>query len=170
MGIWREVCVQTELFDLGQEEKRIRGYAANSGALVAFQGMVREFNHSNAQLNTQSNAPEMSPVTSLFLEHYPTVTENEIERIVDQAAERWPLSAVQVIHRVGFLHANEPIVLVICCAEHRADAFASAQFIMDCLKTQAPFWKREHHADGQTHWVESKNADADAHKRWENIP
>ena len=73
-----------------------------------------------------------------------------------------------MIHRVGLLYANEPIVLVIVCTEHRTDAFAAAQFIMDYLKTQAPFWKREHHADGQAHWVEAKISDADAQTRWES--
>ena len=154
MSIWREVRVQTGLFDLGVEEKNMRTRAPNAGALVAFQGMVREFNQNS------------SPITSLFLEHYPTVTENEIERIIDEAMMRWQLLAVQVVHRVGVLHASEPIVLVMCCAEHRADAFHCAQFMMDYLKTQAPFWKREHHADGQAHWVQAKNSDVDAQTRW----
>lgn len=162
MTIWRAVRVQTELFDLGVEEKNIRTHALNAGALVAFQGMVREFN--------RYDLPNTASITSLFLEHYPTVTENEIERIVDDTSTRWQLSAVQVIHRVGLLHANEPIVLVLVCAEHRADAFAAAQFIMDYLKTQAPFWKREHHADGHAHWVVAKTSDAEAQARWESSP
>lgn len=160
MAIWREVRVQTELFDLGVEEKNIRAHALDAGALVAFQGMVREFN--------RYDLPNTASITSLFLEHYPSVTENEIERIINQASTRWQLSAVQVIHRVGLLYANEPIVLVIVCTEHRTDAFAAAQFIMDYLKTQAPFWKREHHADGQAHWVEAKISDANAQTRWES--
>ena len=94
------------------------------------------------------------------------MTESEIERIIDEAAARWPLSVVQVIHRVGLLHASEPIVLVMVCAEHRAEAFNAAQFIMDYLKTQAPFWKREHHADGSEAWVEAKASDQQASERW----
>lgn len=160
MTLWRKVRVQTELFDLGVEEKHTRTNAPNAGALVAFQGMVREFN--------RYDLPNSSHITSLFLEHYPTVTENEIERIIDDANAHWQISAVQVIHRVGHLQASEPIVLVIVCAEHRTDAFAAAQFIMDYLKTQAPFWKREHHADGCTHWVTAKISDAQAQARWES--
>lgn len=162
MEIWREVRIQTALFDLGQEEKNIRAQAPNSGALVAFQGMVREFNSSGA-----SNPLSIS---SLFLEHYPIVTEKEIDRTIDEASIRWRLLAAQVIHRVGVLHASEPIVLVLICAEHRVDAFQSAQFIMDCLKTQIPFWKREQYSDGQSHWVEAKHSDADAQKTWVQTP
>lgn len=159
MGIWREVRIQAELFDLGIEEKNIRIHAKNSGALVAFQGMVREFN--------QPDTTNQSNISSIFLEHYPIITEKEIERVIDEAINRWALQAVQVIHRVGTLHASEPIVLVITCSKHRIDAFHSAQFIMDFLKTQVPFWKREHHADGKSHWVEAKHSDADAQKKWE---
>lgn len=150
---WREVRIQTQPFSLGKEEPRLRAQAHNAGALVAFQGMVREFDHAQS-------------LHALFLEHYDGVTESEIERIIDEAAARWPLSAVQVIHRVGLLHASEPIVLVMVCAEHRAEAFNAAQFIMDYLKTQAPFWKREHHADGSEAWVEAKASDQQASERW----
>ena len=152
-AVWREVRVQPQTFSLGAEEPRIRQYSHNAGALVAFQGMVREFDQAHS-------------LRALFLEHYEGVTEAEIERIIDQAAQRWPLSAVQVIHRVGLLHAAEPIVLVQVCAEHRAEAFNAAQFIMDYLKTQAPFWKREHHADGTEAWVAAKDSDQQASNRW----
>ncbi len=161
MGTWRAIDIQTELFDMGVEERHVRTHASNAGALVAFQGMVRELN--------QSDEPQMPAIQSLFLEHYPTVTENEIDRIIDEASTRWHILAVRVIHRVGLLHSSEPIVLVVVCAEHRNDAFHSAQFIMDYLKTQAPFWKREHHIDGQAHWVQPKQADADAQIRWKDV-
>ena len=151
--IWREVRIQTHEFSLGEEEPRIRQYAHNAGALVAFQGMVREFDQAQS-------------LQALFLEHYEGVTEAEIERIMDEAATRWPLLAAQVIHRVGLLHASEPIVLVQVCAEHRAEAFSAAQFIMDYLKTQAPFWKREHRTDGSEAWVAAKNSDQQASERW----
>ena len=150
---WREVRIQTQAFQLGVEEPRLREHAHNAGALVAFQGMVRELDCAQS-------------VQSLFLEHYDGVTESEIERIIDEAVVRWSLSAVQVIHRVGLLHASEPIVLVMVCAEHRAEAFNAAQFIMDYLKTQAPFWKREHRADGSKAWVEAKTSDQQASERW----
>ena len=150
---WREVRIQTQPFSLGEEESRLRAQAHNAGALVAFQGMVREFDHAQS-------------LRALFLEHYDGVTESEIERIIDEAAARWPLSAVQVIHRVGLLNASEPIVLIMVCAEHRAEAFSAAQFIMDYLKIQAPFWKREHHADGSETWVETKASDQQASERW----
>lgn len=150
---WREVRIQTQPFSLGEEEARLRSHAHNAGALVAFQGMVREFDHAQS-------------LRALFLEHYDGVTESEIERIIDEAAARWPLSAVQVIHRVGLLNASEPIVLIMVCAEHRAEAFSAAQFIMDYLKIQAPFWKREHHADGSETWVETKASDQQASERW----
>ena len=151
--IWREVRIQTHEFSLAEEEPRIRQNAHNAGALVAFQGMVREFDHAQS-------------LQALFLEHYKGVTEAEIERIMDEAATRWPLLAAQVIHRVGLLHASEPIVLVQVCAEHRAEAFSAAQFIMDYLKTQAPFWKREHRTDGSAAWVAVKDSDQQASDRW----
>lgn len=150
---WYQVRIQEAEFSLGDEEQQLRQHAHNAGALVAFQGMVREWDCTPA-------------VQALFLEHYAGVTEAEIERIVRLAAERWALSAAQVIHRVGLLRASEPIVLVMVCAEHRAEAFWAAEFIMDYLKTQAPFWKREHRADGSEQWVSAKTSDQQASERW----
>ena len=159
MMMWQNIRVQTEVFDLGVEEKILRNYAGDCGALVAFVGLVREFN---------AGMDDTSAVQSLFIEHFPTVTENEIARIISDAQKQWPISAVTVIHRVGQLLASEPIVLVITASAHRAEAFEAAQFIMDFLKTQAPFWKREDHADGHQHWVEAKASDAQAQNRWSN--
>lgn len=156
-AFWRDVRIQTQAFDLGEEERDIRQYARDAGALVAFQGMVREFDHGEADTR----------VERLFLEHYPEVTENEIARIIDEAANRWPLSAARVIHRVGELHAADVIVLVLVCARHRHDAFAAAAFIMDYLKTQAPFWKKEHWANGEQHWVQAKTSDTEAAQEWQ---
>ena len=157
---WSEVRVQTDAFELAEEERRIRQYAPNAGALVIFQGMVREFNHHLEQ--------DHNPIEALFLEHYPEVTEAEITRIIETAAQRWDILAVQVIHRVGKLYADEVIVLVSVCAEHRTAAFAAAEFVMDYLKTQAPFWKREHYADGAAHWVPPKASDQQALQNWQN--
>lgn len=150
---YRQISIQTETFDLALEEHNISIHSADAGALVLFKGMVREFDHDSA-------------ITHLYIQHYPQVTENEISRIVDEAAARWDISAVRVIHRVGELSAADAIVLVITCARHRKDAFAAAEFIMDYLKTQAPFWKREHFVDGSTKWVEAKHTDAQAAERW----
>ena len=103
----------------------------------------------------------------LFLEHYPEVTENEITRIVETAAQRWPLNACTVVHRVGSLAADDQIVLVLAASEHRKAAFAAAEFIMDYLKTEAPFWKKEIFSDGLERWVEAKQSDAEAVSQWE---
>ena len=154
---WQKVSIQTDPFDLGKEEIALRQHAGDAGALVAFQGMVREFDHGKTE----------ERVAGLFLEHFPEVTESEIERIIHEAAQRWSLSAIRVIHRVGVLHANEVIVLVMVCSRHRRDSFAAAEFIMDYLKTQAPFWKREALANGAQKWVEVKHSDAQAVQRWQ---
>ncbi|UDM16778.1 molybdenum cofactor biosynthesis protein MoaE [Vogesella sp. XCS3] len=148
-----DITIQTALFDLGAEEAMLRAQAGDAGALVAFQGMVR--GHDAA-----------IPLTALFLEHYPGVTEAEICRIAEDAAARWPLTAVRVIHRVGSLAPGEGIVLVLVASGHRAAAFAGAAFLMDYLKTEAPFWKREHFADGSLRWVDAKASDDDAAARW----
>ena len=155
--MWQDIRIQTEIFDLGAEEKFLRNRAGDCGALVVFQGMVREWN---------ALAQDTQSVQTMFLEHFPEVTENEIAHIISDARSRWQMSGVTVIHRVGYLHPAEPIVLVMVASAHRADAFASTQFIMDYLKTQAPFWKREDYADGQKHWVDAKTSDAQAQQRW----
>lgn len=147
------ITVQQETFDLGHEEQALRTRAGDAGALVAFQGMVRAHD-------------EATPLSTLFLEHYPGVTEAEITRIAEQAAQRWPISACRVIHRVGPLGPGEPIVLVIIAAGHRAAAFAAAEYLMDYLKTEAPFWKREDFATGEQRWVEAKDSDDAARERW----
>ncbi|TDR31533.1 molybdenum cofactor biosynthesis protein MoaE [Hydromonas duriensis] len=157
-AFWRDIRIQTEAFDLGEEERELRQYAHDAGALVAFQGMVREFDYEE----------DAKRVDYLFLEHYPEVTENEMARIIDEASNRWTLSGVRVIHRVGELRATDVIVLVLICSRHRKDAFAAAEFIMDYLKTQAPFWKREHLANGEQHWVEAKANDTQALQKWQN--
>ncbi|MCQ4143280.1 MULTISPECIES: molybdenum cofactor biosynthesis protein MoaE [Vogesella] len=148
-----DITVQTAAFDLGAEELALRAHAGDAGALVAFQGMVRAHD-------------EAVPLAALFLEHYPGVTEAEIRRIAEQAAARWPVSACRVIHRVGALAPGEPIVLVLIAAGHRAGAFAAAEYLMDYLKTQAPFWKREDFVDGSSRWVEAKASDDAACGRW----
>lgn len=154
--MWHEVRVQTEVFDLGQEEQRFRTHSGDSGAVVAFMGLVREFDlHNHA-------------VTSLYLEHFPELTEQSMLDIIKQAQNRWPLSAVQIIHRVGQLNAQEPIVLVLVACAHRRAAFDAAQFVMDVLKSQALLWKREHFSDGTSQWVDVKPSDTEAAASWRN--
>lgn len=148
------VVVQEAGFSLADEEAALRREAGDAGALVAFQGMVRGHD-------------EAVPLAALRLEHYPGVTEDEITRIAEQAARRWLVSSCRVIHRVGRLTVGEPIVLVLVAASHRRDAFAAAEFLMDYLKTEAPFWKREEFVDGHTRWVEAKASDDAARERWE---
>lgn len=161
MTAYLQVQIQTESFSLGHEEQALLSHARNAGALVAFQGMVREFENL-----AQADASQPS-VQGLFLEHYPHVTEAEIERIMRQALERWPFSAMKVIHRVGTLALHEPIVLVLVYAEHRQAAFAAAEFVMDYLKNQAPFWKKELFSDQSSEWVAAKQSDAAALARWQ---
>ena len=148
-----QIRVQTTPFDLATEEAQLRVRAGDAGALVAFQGMVRAFDQAVA-------------LTHLFVQHYPGVTEREIQRLLATASERWVLQAVQVIHRVGVLAVGEAIVLVLVAARHRQAAFEAASYVMDQLKTQAPFWKQEHFADGSARWVALKAQDVQAAARW----
>jgi len=104
-------------------------------------------------------------VTELFLEHYPGMTEKALEQIAEQARERWPLLAVEIVHRVGALSVTEPIVFVGVSSKHRHAAFEACAFIMDVLKTRAPFWKRETTPEG-SHWVEARESDQNAAFRW----
>lgn len=152
---WQSIRVQTDAFDMGAETQNLQTHAGDCGALVVFMGLVREF-------DVRDN-----PVQALYLEHFAGVTERTIEQIVEQARARWDLSAATVIHRVGALHAHESIVLVLVASAHREAAFLAAQYIMDVLKTTAPFWKKEQFADGSAEWVHAKSTDADASARWD---
>ncbi|BEV71226.1 MULTISPECIES: molybdenum cofactor biosynthesis protein MoaE [unclassified Paludibacterium] len=140
-------------FDLAAEEAALTALAGDAGAVVAFVGKVRGL-----------DGPQ--PLSSMFLEHYPGVTESEITRIAETAAQRWPVLACRVVHRVGHLAPGENIVLVLMASSHRQAAFSAAEFLMDYLKTEAPFWKRECFADGSSHWVAAKVSDDDACQRW----
>ena len=147
------IRVQREIFDTGQELARLTGDRTDIGAAVTFTGLVRDFN-------------EGSEVTSLTLEHYPGMTEKELQNIERQALERWDLQASLIIHRYGKMELGEPIVLVITASEHRQDAFEAAQFLMDWLKTKAPFWKLEADDQGQSDWVSERASDQKAAARW----
>ena len=143
------VRIQKEVFDLAQEVALLAQGAP--GAVASFTGYVR--------------AEE--GLTALTLEHYPGMTEREILRHVEEAEKRWPLAGVTVIHRIGELKPGEAIVLVAVAAQHRQEAFAACEFLMDHLKTRAPFWKKEV-KHGATQWVEAKASDDAATDRWKN--
>lgn len=148
-----EIRIQTEAFDAAAEQQVLMHRTANSGAAVSFTGFVR-------------GRDGAVPLAALELEHYPVVTESEIARIIDTAARRWPLEACAVVHRVGRLKTGEAIVWVCAASAHRKAAFAAAEFVMDYLKTEAPFWKKEIFSDGTEHWVEAKQSDRAALDKW----
>ena len=142
-----KVSVQKEDFDLGAEVRAI-SKKSTIGAVASFVGLVRE--------------------VRMSLEHYPGMTESAIRKIVDQAASRWQVMDCTVIHRYGELEPNDQIVLVAVASAHRGDAFAACEFIMDYLKTRAPFWKKEHRAEAAATWVEARVADDEAAERWKS--
>lgn len=153
MKSWNpNIRVQRESLDLSEESRRMTAGRTDIGAVVAFTGYCRS---------------EHEALAALELEHYPGMAEEEILRIAGQASERWPLLGLTVVHRVGRIIPGEPIVLVLAASEHRQAAFEAASFLMDYLKTRAPFWKKEHRADGSTgDWVEAKEKDDAAAGRW----
>lgn len=145
----------TELpFDPGKEEAKVRAGNPRVGGVVSFLGLVRDFNDGDT-------------VTAMRLEHYPGMTEKALEQIVAEARRRWQLAAVRIVHRVGELRPQEPIVLVVVASAHRGDAFRACEFVIDYLKTRAPFWKKESTSDG-ARWVEARDTDVAAEGRWES--
>lgn len=147
------ILVQREDFSLAAEYERLAA-RRDSGAIVTFVGKVRDFNQGEQ-------------VAGLSLEHYPGMTEKALAAIVREAEVRWPLQACTLIHRVGDLLLGDQIVLVAVSSAHREAAFAACHFIMDYLKTRAPFWKRELSHDGRRYWVEAKESDNEAAARWQ---
>jgi molybdopterin synthase catalytic subunit len=147
-----EVRIQTEDFDLSAEVATLLSGLRDTGAVVTFSGLCRG---------------EDGTLAALELEHYPGMAEAEIRRIADEAAARWPVTALAAIHRVGRIAPGENIVLVIAASAHRQAAFDAASFLMDFLKSRAPFWKKEHLRDGsEGGWVDAKESDEDALRRW----
>ena len=146
------VLIHAEPFDAGREIARLHADAPGVGAVASFLGVVRDENDERR-------------VGSMRLEHYPGMTERAIERIVRDAHSRWPLSAATVIHRVGTLAPGDAIVLVAVASAHRGEAFRACEYIMDFLKTRAPFWKKEATPEGER-WVESRCSDFEAVGRW----
>jgi len=148
------VRVQTEDFDVGRELSALRDGDPSIGAVAAFVGTVRDVNAD-------------ASVTSMTLEHYAGMTEKALDAIVTEAKTRWSVAQALVIHRVGPLKPADQIVLVGVTSAHRGDAFAACEFIMDYLKTRAPFWKKEETPSG-TRWVEARASDDDAAARWQS--
>ena len=150
------VRVQREDFDTAAELDRMTAGQTQIGAVVTFTGLVRDFADATA-------VP--SGMQRMTLEHYPGMTQRQLETIVAEARQRWPLDDCLVIHRYGELHPGDRIVLVITASAHRQAAFEASAFLVDWLKTRAPFWKLEE-VGGQRRWVEAKASDDDAASRW----
>jgi molybdopterin synthase catalytic subunit len=147
-----KISVQTEDFDAAAESAVLTRGRTDVGAIASFVGLCRD---------------EAGTLETLELEHYPGMAEEEIGRIAAEAEIRWPLLGVTVIHRYGKIRPGEQIVLVVCASAHRGAAFAAAEYLMDFLKSRAPFWKKEHRADGtEGGWVAAKDADEAALERW----
>jgi molybdopterin synthase catalytic subunit len=153
------IRVQREDFDLGAELEVLTRDNPGVGGLCSFVGLVRDL-HPDA-----GDGPEAGRVAAMTLEHYPGMTEKMLARIDAQAHQRWPLAASLVIHRYGRLEPGDQIVLVATASAHRDAAFDACRFLIDWLKTQAPFWKREETADGDR-WVEARSSDDTAAARW----
>ena len=151
----RRIVVQCDVFDSGAEAATLAAGRCDVGAVVAFTGYCRD---------------EAGTLAALELEHYPGMAEAELERIAAEAEGRWPIIGLTAIHRFGLIRPGEPIVLVAAAAAHRAAAFSATDFLMDFLKTDAPFWKREHTVDAAdpraSAWVEAKSKDEQATGRW----
>ena len=159
------IRVQDSPFDPGAELNSFLARNRNSGGVANFVGQVRNFNSPDTDSHAPPTSQQQSAISSLELEHYPGMTEKELARICDDANSRWPLDDIFVIHRYGVMTPGDPIVLVCTAATHRGDAFAACEFVMDWLKTHAPFWKREHTNIGAS-WVEAKQVDDDRTARW----
>jgi molybdopterin synthase catalytic subunit len=147
------VRVQAEDFDVGLEMRALTEGHTDIGAVVTFTGTVR-------------GEAQGRPIASMTLEHYPGMTEAELARVEAEARRRWPLEASLIIHRFGALRPGDNIVLVITASAHRQAAFAAAEFLMDYLKSRAPFWKKETDALGQGTWVDARDCDTQALERW----
>ena len=144
--------LQKEPFDAAAETSPLTAGRSDIGALVTFTGLCRD---------------EAGSLAALEIEHYPGMAEDEIDRVLIEACRRWPLEGVLVIHRYGVIDAGEPIVLVATASKHRHEAFAAAEFLMDYMKSYAPFWKREHRRDGRVgDWVAAREDDEGAAQRW----
>ncbi|MES9832349.1 MAG: molybdopterin synthase catalytic subunit MoaE [Candidatus Thiodiazotropha sp. DIVDIV] len=146
------ISIESEPFDPNREVDLLRGDNPAIGAVVSFVGLMRDLNQGEQ-------------VDHLYLEHYPGMTEKALEKIVAVAFERWTLQGCRVVHRVGALKPTDPIVLVAVASSHRKEAFQACEFIIDYLKTQAPFWKKEATGNGER-WVDARESDDEAIRQW----
>ena len=152
MAIEPVIRIQAEDFDIAAEIARMRDASADIGAVVTFSGLCRD---------------EAGTLSALELEHYPGMAEAEIARIASEAVARWPLAGLTAIHRHGKIAPGQNIVLVVAASAHRQAAFDAASFLMDFLKSRAPFWKKEHRRDGSAgDWVSARSSDEEAAGRW----
>lgn len=147
-----QVRVQEEGFDLGAESEAFAAGCSGAGAIVTFTGVVRD--------------ADLGGLRAMEIEHYPAMTQKALEQIATDAMQRWGLADALVIHRFGRLVPGEKIMMVATAARHRKDAFEAAEFLMDYLKSRAPFWKKEILEDGRADWVAAKDEDEDALGRW----
>lgn len=146
------ISIQEGDFDVAAEMAALRHASSRTGALVSFVGLVRDFSNEGR-------------IENIFLEHYPGMTEKALGKIISEATVRWNLLGARVIHRIGLLRPNDQIVLVVTAAAHRREAFASCEFIIDYLKTAAPFWKREQTGHGGR-WLETRDSDIQRMEHW----
>jgi molybdopterin synthase catalytic subunit len=160
------IRVQAEDFDLGAELAALREGRHDIGALASFVGLVREMAPEGTQASSPGSSHNGFGEQSMTLEHYPGMTEKMLAEIEAEARARWPLQASLIIHRYGRLLPGEQIVLVACASPHRHAAFEACQFLMDWLKTKAPFWKLEE-VDGKGNWVDARESDEAAARRWQ---
>lgn len=147
------ISVAAADFDIGEEYRQLQRRNHNVGGIAIFTGQVRD---------TVDN-----PLQYMRLEHYPGMTEKSLQQTAEQAAERWPVIDIRIIHRIGDLAPGDQIVFVGVSSAHREAAFDACQFIMDILKTSAPFWKKEQYKDGASGWVDAKNSDQQRAHRWQ---
>lgn len=153
MSHFTHISVQFEDFDFAHEYQKLQDSSNSDGAIVTFVGLVRD-------INLQQS------ISGLFLEHYPAMTEKALNKIIETAKAKWKLGSVSIIHRVGQLQVSDQIVFVGVTSQHRQSAYHANEFIMDFLKTQAPFWKKESTTQGEK-WVEAKASDMDKAKNWQ---
>lgn len=150
-----QVTVQGGALDVATELAAFHRTDPATGAVVSFVGLMRDINQGE-------------PVAAMVLEHYPGMTEKALQAIAEEAISRWDLQGVRLVHRFGELRPTDPIVLVAVASAHRGDAFRACEFLIDYLKTRAPFWKREVTTDGQRRWVDARDSDTAAAERWQD--
>lgn len=146
------VSIQQEDFDVGVEMAALRALSNNVGAMVSFVGLVRDLSDNDR-------------VENIYVEHYPGMSEKALSKIIEEAKQRWELLGVRVIHRVGRLGPNDQIVMVVTASTHRGHAFSGCEFIIDYLKTDAPFWKKEV-KNNHSEWVVTRDSDVERMERW----